>query len=428
MFKISIHIFLLLYLIFVISCSNVEETKNDLIIHSEKIKNEYVYFAKQGISENWENSEGIVLEDKKSKWKVTKNLVGNSFPILSLFFLDDNNGWAGSKNYIYKTIDSGKNWESIPISFIGDADVKSLYFTDVSRGWIVLQRNGSKFSYSEEDKIDVFRTEDGGRNWELSYTENSVVLTDTHFSDTAIWIVGKKFIGYSPLRLEPLIVRYIDETKEWKNISNSVKDIFTEKESLDYTFPILEAVTTTNLNCIAVITNKVSLIQSCNNGDDWQLTDVYENKVPQIGINKFGFEKDYLWILEAAGGVEGTVSRLITVPLRDQREKVKITALKDVYLNYGYWITSQEFIACGTRNRNKFNKIHDTNDIVKNDVILLTQDGGKTWDEIYKSPNNTKFNLCFITNINLIWIIDENSHVKKITKLGISAQTQEKYQ
>jgi photosystem II stability/assembly factor-like uncharacterized protein len=72
---------------------------------------------------------------------------------------------------------------------------------------------------------------------------------------------------------------------------------------------------------------------------------------------------------------------------------------------------------CGTRKKDKLNKVDNIYDTIQNSVILHTKDSGKTWIEIYKSPENKTVDSFFIVNPNLILMIDENGIINKLSKI-----------
>ncbi len=103
---------------------------------------------------------------------------------LSIFFLDETNGWIGCKSFsnfnsiIYRTTDGGDNWTPHIITSSEQAvfDVKDVYFTTEDRGY--LTTDNATF------KDIIYTTTDGGLNWTEHPLPNiGAVYKRIHFFD-----------------------------------------------------------------------------------------------------------------------------------------------------------------------------------------------------------------------------------------------------
>ena len=82
----------------------------------------------------------------------------------SLFFLDQNRGWAvGSKGTLLATTDGGKTWKikSRPSEDI----LRDIYFSDDLNGWIVCEKSIYDLKGKEEPRTYLMTTNDGGNRW-----------------------------------------------------------------------------------------------------------------------------------------------------------------------------------------------------------------------------------------------------------------------
>lgn len=71
-----------------------------------------------------------------------------------VFFIDEKDGWVvGDRGMVFHTSDAGNNWERIPIG--ERQSLASIFFINKKTGWLVAGKN-------------VYRTIDGGKNWEVS--------------------------------------------------------------------------------------------------------------------------------------------------------------------------------------------------------------------------------------------------------------------
>lgn len=82
----------------------------------------------------------------------------------SIFFVNDSIGYCGGYfcNYIYRTINGGKNWDSISLN---DNEVYSIHFVNSLTGWINVINSAVSIN-------TVFRTTNGGLNWVAQFSGN----------------------------------------------------------------------------------------------------------------------------------------------------------------------------------------------------------------------------------------------------------------
>lgn len=82
----------------------------------------------------------------------------------SVFFLDQNRGWAvGSKGAFLFTDDGGKNWKAKPRP--SEDILRDIYFADERNGWVVVERNVYELKTKEDPRTYLMNTTDGGENW-----------------------------------------------------------------------------------------------------------------------------------------------------------------------------------------------------------------------------------------------------------------------
>jgi len=99
-----------------------------------------------------------------------------------LYFLDERDGWlaGGHKPGLYHTTDGGLSWKPLPLP-ANKMMVKSVYFRDADRGWLITNRE------------ELFETNDAGRSWRgLAMTEVAERL-DQLMSSWDRWPVGRLY-------------------------------------------------------------------------------------------------------------------------------------------------------------------------------------------------------------------------------------------
>ena len=104
---------------------------------------------------------------------------GTSNQMVSLYFLDELNGWSvGQYGTITKTTDGGLNWEIVRIEYL--TDLTDVYFPTTTVGYIV-----------GEDGL-ILKTDNGGMSWNKQDNAFSNNLNRVRFRDTENgWAVGE---------------------------------------------------------------------------------------------------------------------------------------------------------------------------------------------------------------------------------------------
>lgn len=127
------------------------------------------------------NNAGIIIKtiDGGETWFQLDMGIGVPNTVMSLWFIDDNIGYAGSFGKILKTTDGGVTWtvKTISISYT----FQSLYFFDEQNGFA----QGGSY---------IYRTTNGGLNW-TQVLNASTLLNDIHFADANVGYAGYSSSG-----------------------------------------------------------------------------------------------------------------------------------------------------------------------------------------------------------------------------------------
>lgn len=130
-------------------------------------------------------------EDGGRTW--TKRNIGATNTINEIFFRNEDNGYLVAGRQMFRTRDGGRNWEEIriyrPGEFrIGSPEFLSIRFADRKRGIVIgslLNRQGNVV-----DSL-VMRTDDGGESWQRIVVPSKKELYHLDFvGDSRCWIVG----------------------------------------------------------------------------------------------------------------------------------------------------------------------------------------------------------------------------------------------
>ncbi len=161
----------------------------------------------------------------------TRQNTGTLAWLHSLFFLDQNRGWAvGGKGVMLATEDGGRTWKIKPRP--SEDVLRDIYFFDEYNGWIVCERNLYDLKAKDEPRTYLMNTIDGGIRWtrvEVRDTEPDVRLVRAVFSPSGRgWTFGEGGAVYtlqepgadwvrlqSPTRHLLLGGTFIDDCRGW---------------------------------------------------------------------------------------------------------------------------------------------------------------------------------------------------------------------
>lgn len=167
-------------LAFILILSSCEKEKSSVSFTAAVPVTEYNLYAVRELNGDsivacgGKDNNGILLlsADKGATW----NLLSNSFDqiIYDVYFMNDHFGFAcGGTPDVFKTDDGGKNWEKISLPFPGTGfplnyrvPLRKIFFVNDSLGFI---SGGGRF----EAGI-IFKTIDRGVNWTLSTFSNEL--------------------------------------------------------------------------------------------------------------------------------------------------------------------------------------------------------------------------------------------------------------
>lgn len=147
--------------------------------------------------------------DNINDWTIVETTVTNN-DLFAIQFTDDNHGWAvGSYGTVIYTTDAGQRWTEQ--SFGSQIDFYDLQFLDDYTGFIV----GVKYVGPHLYGI-VYKTVDGGQNWDLSYlSESPMVLNSISFvNDQNGFITGH---SYGTNGTNGLMIKTVDAGINWKS-------------------------------------------------------------------------------------------------------------------------------------------------------------------------------------------------------------------
>ena len=181
-----------------------------------------------------------------SSWDVQFYI--NDFLFISIYFIDDQNGWAvGTNGIIFYTVNGGATWD-FQYQLETFEWLYDIYFTDPNNGWVVgnignkilnTTNGGSSWQWVYTSSFDwlfdiefideniglavgdngrVLKSTDGGSTWTSQVSGSSSLLRDVDFKEYGeAWAVG----------LNGVILHSTDKGNTWKlDVSGTKKDLF----------------------------------------------------------------------------------------------------------------------------------------------------------------------------------------------------------
>ncbi len=358
-----------------------------------------IQFFRQNKNFGWiVGSDGQIYKttDGGSNW--VQQVSNTSADLWSVYFLNRNVGYAAGVGVILKTIDGGDTWTE---TFAGEAatytqSFKSVFFTDENHGWAVGQEWHSQDAiiyYTENAGVSwskqisgvsgfrlqsvhfvnkdigfacggegtVLSTKDGGNNWSIEVTGTNNFLRDVYVIDsTNVYAVGIN---------GTIIKKYFNLTIDWtRNTSN------------------FEACSIQTITWKVFGVDNVRIEYTIDAGKNWIL--IEDSYPANIGY--------YNWT------IPNTPSIYCKIKISDVANN-KFYLLsppdwhpKNDYDNPDFWYftiygtNKWEYVNVPTTSNLVGIKFSDENNGIAwgKDVLIATNDGGKTWDVVSNFESN----------------------------------------
>ena len=277
----------------------------------------------------------------------------------SVFFLDQNRGWAvGSKGTVLQTEDGGNTWT--PRGASTNDVVRDVFFVDEKNGWLVVEVNVYELKTKEEPRAYLMKTSDGGGHWkriEIKGFDIDAILVRAVFTRNGRgWVFGEGGSIYttydggetwtklrSPTRRLLLGGIFVDDARGW------------------------------------IVGAGATIIQTSDGGETW-----YQSLLPQVEKSVRFTATSFIdnrngWAVGSAGSVYRTNNGGRTWQQQQSKVYVDLYDVKFVDAREG-WAVGAE----GT--------------------IIHTSDGGETWTS-EKSGTEHPLERVFFTDKNRGWAV-----------------------
>ena len=303
--------------------------------------------------------------------------INTDIRLLSIDFIDDDNGYVIGANQIFKTSDGGANWE---LNYEGELSMslRDVFALDNETAFAVGEDKDSESSL-------LLRTGDNGMTWTQIPLANYSTLTSILFTSPQI--------GYCTAE-RGRILKTIDGGLTWENKSEGLivtNNVFISVDFANDTFGIAVGDRVDPTGGSSFIT------KTENGGDSWELLFHYPDLDPRK-ISVFFSDEETFYLLESDG-------------------MFRIDSCGQNWTN-----TDPEF---KFQNREIFFTDNSTGYVIGR-RIQKTTNGGEDWEEITpviqgKSPNCIVFNSIDFPSSEIGYIAGNDGAIFKTINGGISS-------
>ena len=284
----------------------------------------------------------------------------------SIFFVDENNGFAAGRNQTFmKTSDGGENWSIFSLG--SDDFYHDMQFIDSQNGWAVLGGwTPARHGY-------ILKTTNGGSIWSGQYYIDGFVLLSVYFINDLIgWAVGTNgIIFHTSNGGNSWTFQYQLTTSEW------IYDVYFADQNLGWV--------------VGNLSNKI--LKTTNGGNSWQWINIPANE----------------WLL----GIE-FIDQDIGIAVGDNGRIIKST-------NGGNtWFVVQSNTTSRLRDVEFVNSVEGWA-VGLGGVILHTTNQGNTWN---LSSSGTLIDLYSVSFVNPLtgWISGDNQLILFTNNGGIPVE------
>lgn len=319
--------------------------------------------------------EAIISNQVAERWSIVRRQIPARYNLESVFFVDDNIGWVGGMDELFRTRNTGLTWEKIPIPFVKGSVVSHIRFRDRNVGWIIAKSQGDEDRQGIDRSVALFETHDGGISWRLRQQWSSITITDMALSGDSIWISGIRYYPNDELRrLGNCLFRF------WPGEGS--EDRSKNLESiLEATGSGTMGVSLNERAEIFVIVSSGSILASSDFGNSW--IEVY--KLPSMNNRITGFGADSmfrLWIADGTEGREGIGSRFTVLDNTNGEILAYNTSLPGFYLNTAIGLGSRKYVAIASRSSSeKMNSPLEW-------AVLINSNLSEVWETILVLPKS----------------------------------------
>jgi photosystem II stability/assembly factor-like uncharacterized protein len=319
----------------------------------------------------------VVIADTTRRSAAIETKTGPADLIVA-YFVDQENGWVGGGNAIFRTSDAGSSWEPVNLQIPAGAGLAAINFVNSKIGWVVAQKVPADRLNYLENKYWLFHTVDAGATWRLQHEGYGARITTIRFiNEQQGWMAGCRYLGLEPYRFTNFVMWSTDEGSHWLDLSDRLIQHNEYKRNRN---DIVTDINLTNSSEIFLLTGNGRMLKTEDNGRSWKQINLEldESGWPfytRLGVTVAGNH----WFVGSAESSRGNWGIL----LMEEKERWVRYSLDGILLSDAS-IMNDEILACGS--------LLDRNNDKSQGVVLHSSNGGRTWSVIYRSSVSTRIN------------------------------------
>jgi photosystem II stability/assembly factor-like uncharacterized protein len=296
-----------------------------------------------------------------------------------IYFFDESHGWVGGRSALYRTDDGGKSWGKVDINIQQPVDVVAIFFINLSKGWIALQKREADILKQQDNQFWLLQTSDGGQTWELQHEEKGATITNVSFmNEQEGWLTCERFVGLGPFRFVHLVFHTIDGGKHWVDVSQNLNYIAQNDQGI--VNDVISDIKPDGPLSVTVLTGSGKIFKTEDGGQKWQQIGAVEDSWGWPWYERFGYkESGLLWVAGSVNSSRGMWG-MILVAQKGIWTKYK---LNEFYFADALFTSDHQVLACGS-------SLSDEGSGADSDqshgIILYSSDSGYNWSIIYRNP------------------------------------------
>jgi photosystem II stability/assembly factor-like uncharacterized protein len=362
----------------------------------------------KGISaRNTVQIESSLIEGRPTSLKAVPMQIGDREDLSKIYFLDEAHGWVGGRNALYSTIDSGNTWGKVKIDIPPQADVAAIVFTNLSVGWVALQRHATNTLDYQENRFWLMQTKDGGNSWQIEKEEPEAIITNVAFvNEQEGWLTCSKYIGLAPLRSVHLVFHTFDQGLHWADVSEELNRV--AKNNQGIINDIITDIKPDGSQAAMCLTGYGKMFRTTDGGRSWQQVGLIDDDWGWPRYEHFGFKQDgRVWVMGGADSSRGMWGMI----LEEQDNSWKKYKLNNVYFVDALFLSDNKTLACGATLSGESTESIPSQ---KHGVVLSSSDGGVTWSVVYSNSKVESINAFAVVGSKYIWAVGDGGMVIRI--------------